>query len=155
MLLSLAACSNDSGTKDPSTAKPGTTNTDNSNSATPSTTGWKAGQAGRYTYNYWGDTPSTWSPTDWETTAESSVLNYLITLLYNYRLNADKTGYDRIPYAAASDPIDVTAQYAGNEKYGVPADATAGWAYEIKLNDKITWEDGTPLTADDYIYTVS
>lgn len=155
MLLSLAACSNNSGTKDPGTADPGTTNTDNSGTAAPSTTGWKAGQAGHYTYNYWGATPSTWSPTDWETTAESSVLNYLVTPLYNYRLNADKTDYDRIPDAAASDPIDVTAQYAGNEKYGVPADATAGWAYEIKLNDKITWEDGTPLTADDYIYTVS
>lgn len=155
MLFSLAACSNTQ--DDPGKTDPGTTNTDTPNNTDPGTeyTGWTAGQAGHYTYTYWGSTPSTWSPTDWEQSGESNLLGRISTPLYSFRLNADKTDYVRIPDAAAELPIDVTAQYAGNEKYGVPENATSGRVYEVKLNEKLCWEDGTPVTADDYIYTIS
>ena len=145
MLLSLAACGGKD--KTPASSESGTT--------AGASTGYQPGQAGHYTYAYWGSNPSTWSPTDWETTGETAILSRLVTPLYSYFINADGTGYDTIPDAAAELPIDVTTTYAGNETYGVPADATEGWAYEIRLNEKMVWEDGTPLTADDYIYSLS
>lgn len=46
---------------------------------------------------------------------------------------------------------DVTAEYAGT--YGVPESAVRGYAYRITLNDKACWDDGTSITADDWIYS--
>ena len=47
---------------------------------------------------------------------------------------------------------DVTAEYAGT--YGVPENAVRGYAYEMILNTGACWDDGTPITADDWIYSV-
>lgn len=46
-------------------------------------------------------------------------------------------------------PEDVTAEYAGT--YGVPETAVRGYAYRISLNGSACWDDGTPITADDWI----
>ena len=46
---------------------------------------------------------------------------------------------------------DVTAEYAGI--YGVPEGAVRNYAYRITLNDQACWDDGTPITADDWIYS--
>ena len=47
---------------------------------------------------------------------------------------------------------DVTAEYAGS--YGVPENAVRGYAYQIVLNTGACWDDGTPITADDWVYSV-
>ena len=52
----------------------------------------------------------------------------------------------------ASMPVDVTAEYAGT--YGVPENAVRGYAYGIMLNTGACWDDGTPITADDWLYSV-
>ena len=49
----------------------------------------------------------------------------------------------------ASMPEDVTAEFAG--RYGVPETAVRGYAYRIALNGSACWDDGTPITADDWI----
>ena len=46
---------------------------------------------------------------------------------------------------------DVTAEYAGT--YGVPEKALRNYAYRITLNENACWDDGTPITADDWIYS--
>ena len=46
---------------------------------------------------------------------------------------------------------DVTAEYAGT--YGVPETAVRNYAYRITLNENSCWDDGTPITADDWIYS--
>lgn len=46
---------------------------------------------------------------------------------------------------------DVTGEYAGS--YGVPETAVRGYAFRITLNDDACWDDGTPITADDWIYS--
>lgn len=48
-------------------------------------------------------------------------------------------------------PEDVTAEYAGT--YGVPEGAVRNYAYRITLNENACWDDGTPITADDWIYS--
>ena len=47
---------------------------------------------------------------------------------------------------------DVTAEYRGT--YGIPENAVRGYAYRITLNDKACWDDGTPINADSWMYTL-
>lgn len=68
-----------------------------------------------------------------------------------YRLSSD--GAELSPSLAAEMPVDVTSEYAGNTRYGVPANAVRGYAFRIALNEAACWDDGTPITADDYIYS--
>ena len=46
---------------------------------------------------------------------------------------------------------DVTAEYAGNRLFGVPANAIRGYAYRITLNENACWDDEEPITADRWI----
>ena len=55
---------------------------------------------------------------------------------------------------AAEFPVDITAEYAGNTNFGVPADAKTGYAFKIKLNEKAVWENGDIINADSYIYSM-
>ena len=65
-----------------------------------------------------------------------------------YRLSSD--GMDIYSHLA-SMPEDVTEEYAG--RYGVPETAARGYAYLITFNTGACWDDGTPITADDWIYS--
>ncbi len=109
------------------------------------------------TYTYHGTTSSvyTWNPTDWMYGSEAEIINYTTSPLYAFNMNEDKTGYVIEPEVATKAPEDVTAEYAGNETYGVPADATEGYAYRVEIRKDFCWADGTKITADDYLYTVS
>ncbi len=109
-----------------------------------------------YTYREKWTTGSinTWSPTDWKTTAEGDIQEYTSTYLYTFEMNEAKNGYEIWPVGASELPIDVTAEYAGNGTYGVPADATEGYAWKINLNPAVCWENGDPINADTYIYTL-
>ncbi|MDO5422561.1 MAG: ABC transporter substrate-binding protein [Eubacteriales bacterium] len=109
---------------------------------------------GRYTYATVANSVSTWSPSDWEMSDEFDILGYTSSSFYGFELNETLDNYEIVPAAAAAMPVDVTADYAGNETYGVPADATEGYAWQIDLKENLCWEDGTPITADDYVYTL-
>lgn len=109
---------------------------------------------GKYTFHTTGASPSTWNPTDWSTSDENSILALTTSSLYDYVMNATKDGYDIACEMARELPVDVTAQYAGVEPYGVPADATEGYAWKFNLIDYAKWEDGTPINASTYEYSL-
>ena len=111
-------------------------------------------EAGTYTYQGTYSSVSTWSPTDWEISSEYDVLGYAVSVFYGFWMNETKDGYDIVPELAADFPVDVTANYVGNETYGVPADATEGYAWQITMRQDAAWEDGTPITAHDVEYTL-
>ncbi len=111
-------------------------------------------EGGSYTYHGTYSSVSTWSPTDWEISSEYDMLGYTVTPFYGFWMNETKDGYDIVPELAADFPVDVTAAYAGNEVYGVPADAAEGYAWQITMNPNAAWEDGTPITARDVEYTL-
>ena len=46
---------------------------------------------------------------------------------------------------------DVTAEYAGNDIYGVPDSAVRGYAYRITLNEKACWDDETPINGETWV----
>ena len=57
----------------------------------------------------------------------------------------------KISFDLVTDFQDVTAEYAGNDLYGVPEHVTRGYAYRITLNEKACWDDETPITADSWL----
>lgn len=105
--------------------------------------------------SYINKTPTTLNGHDTTTADATDITNNTTIGFYNIRANAEGDGYEFITELAAEFPVDVTAQYAGNATFGVPADAKEWYAYSIKLNPNAKWEDGTPITADDYIYAYS
>jgi oligopeptide transport system substrate-binding protein len=131
---------------------------DTTGDSTGTDSGATAGEEGTgestYTYSYASTSPSTWSPTDWQTSNEVTLISYTSTSFYDYMMNETKDGYIIQPAAAASMPEDVTADYAGNDTYGVPSDASEGYAWKVELNQDLCWEDGTPINADTYIYSI-
>ena len=140
MVLSLVACGKDkSGENTP---------------GTPSTGGDTEGGK-KYTYHAYLTNAqiNSFSPTDWQTNAESQLMGSCMSALYDFRYNPDaKNEYELVPEMAAAMPEDVTAQYAG--QYGIPADATEGYAWRVELRQDLKWDDGTPITSKDYAYTV-
>ncbi len=112
-----------------------------------------ASSAKKYTYNSTDTSPQTWNPTDWQMGSEANVLGYTGMGLYDFIMNKNKDNYEVVCEMAAAFPVDVTKEYAGKPVYALPADADHGYAWKIDLNKKACWEDGTPITADDYVYS--
>lgn len=129
-------------------------------SGTTAPTGPVEGE-GKYTYNDWTATlASMWNPHDYETTDDSYPLDFISMGFYSFIFNDELhpvegkdpfTGYKIVPEMAASEPVDVTEKLKSEAKWGIPEDATSGFAYTIDLNQKATWQDGTKITADDHI----
>ena len=94
---------------------------------------------------------SNWDPLSWETSDDSSILDLLTSPFYAFKLNSDKSGYSVVPEMAADYPVDVTAEYAG--QFGVKEGETAK-AWRIALRQDIVWNDGTPINADDFVYSM-
>ena len=117
---------------------------------------------GNFTYTDWVTTLSAnWNPHTYETADQSYPIDFLTAGLYTFLFNDElKTlegkdayeGYVIVPEMAAAMPVDVTeAIKASHPQFGISETATEGFAYKIALNPKACWEDGTPITADDYI----
>ena len=93
---------------------------------------------------------SNWDVLSWETSDDSAIMDYIVTGFYGFHMNSDKTGYSITPEAAAAMPVDVTAEYVG--QYGIEEGETAK-AWRIALNPDLCFNDGTMITADDYVYS--
>ena len=90
--------------------------------------------------------PTSWNPMDMDTPEAEFIRD--LTGGGMYRIGRE----DRmIESDLASAPEDVTAEYAG--QYGVPERAVRGYAYRITLNTGACWDDGAPITADDWMYS--
>ena len=120
---------------------------------------------GEYVYK---DSVSTlsanWNPHRYQTTDERYPIDYLTAGLYSFIFNDELNpvegkeaykGYVIVPEMAASMPVDVTEKVkAEHPEFNIPASATAGYAYTIDLNPLATWEDGTKIDADTYVYSM-
>ena len=105
-----------------------------------------------------------WNTHTYQTSDESYPVGYLTTGLYGFFFNdggiyvndaEPYSGYVIAPEMAAAMPVDVTeAVKAEHPEFGIPSDATMGFAYSIKLNPAAKWENGTAITADTYVYSM-
>ena len=123
--------------------------------------------AGTYTYQDSVSVMATnWNPHTYQTTDDAYPVNTadirigLYELIFNDELHPVEgkepfTGYVVLPEMAASLPVDVTEQVkAEHPEFGIPEDMTSGYAYTIDLNPDACWEDGTPINADTYVYSM-
>ena len=120
-------------------------------------TGWEDER--EYTYNtYTAQLPAVWTDVNTSDAADMEIITYINSSFYEYDYQYDANGEIvpggfEVEYSAATKLEDVTTRYAG--QYGIPADATEGLAFAITLRDDLRWDDGTPIHAEDFVYTMS
>ena len=102
-----------------------------------------------YTYNaYMAEFPTVWSPFQMQTATDGDMMDFLSDGFYGFDFNETMDGYVIEPRLAAEFPVDVTADYVG-EEWGIKEGETAR-AWKITLRDNLAWQDGTPITAYDF-----
>ena len=120
-------------------------------------------EAPSYTLNYYTSALGTvWNPHNWDTNGDSAILGYLETPLASMSILDSENGVYQWVYEAATYVKDVTAENQGDlTKYQVTLpvgktaeEVTSGYVYEIGLNPDMKWENGTPINADTYIYSM-
>ena len=114
-------------------------------------------EAKTYTYkSYATALGNNWNPHTWETNADSSIMSYIETPLADLTIKNSETGEYQWIFVAAEDIKDVTKDnQADLTKFGCEqTEAEAGFVYEIKLRPEMKWQDGTPINADTYVYSM-
>lgn len=139
----LTACKKDKGNGDGNVTKPGT--------------GWE--DAKMYTMReYTAQMPSQWCTILSSDNVNNEMEPYFTSAFYefNYKFDANGKivpGAYTVEYSAATKLEDVTKKYAG--KYGLAADAEKGQAFAMTLRNDLKWDDGTPIKAADFVYSMS
>ncbi len=112
-----------------------------------------------YTYNtYLSTSPSKWNVHNWETNDESYIQGFTEAGLYDVVLNKDHNGYNFISEMAAEMPKSIDPTEMDSDEYDRISTQyyddgaiSKGEIWEIPLRKTAKWEDGTPITADDYV----
>ena len=105
--------------------------------------------AGTYTYNYaLAEFPTNWNYHTYQTATDAEILDYISSGFYVFDYNETKDGYAMVDGMAVGDPVDVTAEYVG--QYGIVEGDTSK-AYILNLRQDLMWQDGTPITANDFV----
>lgn len=139
----LTACKKDKGNGDGNVTKPGT--------------GWEDSKM--YTMReYTSQMPSQWCTILSSDNVNNTMESYFTSAFYefNYKFDANGKivpGAYTVEYSASTKLEDVTKKYAG--KYGLAADAEKGQAFAMTLRNDLKWDDGTPIKAADFVYSMS
>ena len=110
-----------------------------------------------YTYNTFTTiSPTNWNELTYQDNNDTQIMSYLGSSFFTFDFKFDEngeivTGDFEIKYEAATKLEDVTAAYA--EAWGLPADGK-GYAYKITLRDDLKWQNGDPIKAEDFVYTM-
>lgn len=178
LMVAAAGCGNsgdDNTTNPTNTPTSSTNNNQSSSSGTDGSTGNQGSNeeekltvetfTGDYVYKDAVSVLSTnWNPHRYQTNDEGYPIDYLTVGLYSFIFNDELNpmegkesyeGYVIVPEMAASMPVDVTEQVKKEHpEFNIPESATVGYAYTIDLNPLATWEDGTKIDADTYVYSM-
>ena len=90
--------------------------------------------------------PVNWSPMSWSSEADKFVMQYTQTPLVDITVKNTEAGEYQWAFLAATGITDVTGSEASN--------SNGGSVFEISLNPDLCWEDGTPINADTYIWSM-
>ena len=103
-----------------------------------------------YTYNAaLTEFPTVWDPLRQQTATDGDLSDVLGNGLFGFDFNETMDGYVIVPNAAADYPVDVTAEYVG-DKWAIAEGETAR-AWRVTVREDLKWEDGTPITAADFV----
>lgn len=102
-----------------------------------------------YTYRMATDSlPTAWNNHTYQSNSATDVIDYTEDGLYAFDYNETKDGYQLVPSMASAMPKDVTSQYVG--KYGI-TEESEHQVYEIALKDWLKYDNGDPITANDFV----
>ncbi len=114
--------------------------------------------------------PSNWNELTYQDNNDTQILSYITSSFfdYDYKFEGDKKfnedgsinkegivpGAYTTNYSAATKLEDVTSSV--DAKWGYTADqkAEGGYAWKITLRDDLKWDDGTAITAEDFVWSM-
>ncbi len=111
-----------------------------------------------YTYNtYTPLSPSNWNELTYQDENDTQIMSYIGSSFFQYNFKYDENGKIlpgefEMEFGAATKLEDVTADYVG-EEYNIE-EGESGRAYKITLREDLKWDDGTPITAEDFEYSM-
>lgn len=148
MVLSLAACN----------STPSETTAPTETTKAPTETTAPVEEEKTYTYNtYLTLSPSNWNELTYQDNNDTNIMSYIGSSFFGYDFKFDENG-EIVPgefvmkYEAATKLEDVSADYVGT-KWNVP-EGGKGYAYKITLREDLKWENGDPIKAEDFVYTM-
>ena len=95
--------------------------------------------------------PTGWNNHTYQSNDATYVMNYAEDALYVFDYNESKDGYKIVNGMANAAPKDVTSSYIG--KYGIEEGAEHQ-VYEIELKTWLKYDNGDPITANDFVESV-
>ena len=113
--------------------------------------------------------PSNWNELTYEDNNDLQILQYISGSFfeYDYQFNGGKfkedgtlnvegldAGAFSVQYSAATKLEDVTADVDAKWGYTAEQKADGGYAWKITLRNDIKWDDGTPIDAYDFVYSM-
>lgn len=125
---------------------------------TEAATGWEDEKM--YTMkDYTSQMPNTWCEFTSSDATNRDMAAYFNSSFFEYNYKYDEDG-NIVPggfvidYSAATKLEDVTDRYVG--QYGLTEEdvAEGHHAFAITLRDDLTWDDGTAIKAEDFVYTM-
>jgi ABC-type oligopeptide transport system substrate-binding subunit len=128
--------------------------------ASAALTGCGSGSGETYTYvEGLTESPDMWNVHSWKENTESIIFGYTEMGLYDFTLGENNQGYTIVPEMADGEPVDDSANVTAEEidEYGLTGatdtagNVQSGVKWLINLNKKACWQDGTAITADDYV----
>ena len=113
--------------------------------------------------------PYNWNLLTNQSDTNDQIIKYVHSALFEYdykfdgnKYNADGSinaeaivaGEYTVNYSAATKLEDVTALVDAKWRYTAEQIAQGGYAWKITLRDDLQWDDGTPITAADFVYSM-
>lgn len=119
-----------------------------------------------HTYrDYLTVSPSNWNELTYEDNNDTEVLDWIVSSFFDIDFNrkadgtiittenaAEDEAIFKVHYSAATNLEDVTSSYS--DLYSAEQIAEGGYAYKITLRNDLKWDDGTPIDASDFVYTM-
>lgn len=113
-----------------------------------------------YTYNdYTVTSPTNWNPLTYQDNNDVQIMSRIggNFFEFDYKFDANgeiMPGEFTVKYSAATKLEDVSARYDGeDQKWGIP-EGEKYRAYAITLREDLKWDDGTKITAADFVYSM-
>lgn len=114
--------------------------------------------------------PSNWNELTYLDNNDTQIMNYLVSSFFEYdfkyeggkkfkddgTINAEAIlpGEFEVLYSAATKLEDVTSKVDAKWGYTDEQKAAGSYAWKITLRQDLKWDDGTPINANDFIYTM-
>lgn len=178
MVLSMAACGGD----EPSNSSDSVENSGSDSASAESDSGSGEGEGegesedaaaadSSITYrSYTSVMPSNWNQLTYEDNNDTQIMDYLRSNFFEYdfkfedgkKFNDDGTinaegiipGEFEVVYSAATKLEDVTSEVDAKWGYTDEQKESGSYAWKITLRDDLKWDDGTPIDADSFVYTM-